>query len=93
MALALGLVLAVSIQDLTPENVLPVWVSDLPGAAAATLVPLGVAGAGVFMAFLGGQITVVEGDRRRCSLLLSLYYVYFADTNTFHYFTIKIITR
>lgn len=27
------------------------------------------------------------------SLLLSLYYVYFADTNTFHYFTIKIITR
>ena len=56
----------VSIQDLTPENVLPVWVSDLPGAAAATLVPLGVAGAGVFMAFLGGQITVVEGDRRRC---------------------------
>ena len=66
LALALGLVLAVSIQDLTPENVLPVWVSDLPGAAAATLVPLGVAGAGVFMAFLGGQITVVEGDRRRC---------------------------
>ena len=66
LALALGLVLAVSIQDLTPENVLPVWVSDLPGAAAATLVPLGVAGAGVFIAFLGGQITVVEGDRRRC---------------------------
>ena len=31
LALALGLVLAVSIQDLTPENVLPVWVSDLPG--------------------------------------------------------------
>lgn len=27
------------------------------------------------------------------SLPLSLYYVYFADTNTFHYFTIKIITR
>lgn len=25
------------------------------------------------------------------SLLLSLYYVYFADTNTFHYFTIKIM--
>ena len=41
-AKTLGLVLAVAIQDLTPENVLPLWVSDLTGAAAATLVPLGV---------------------------------------------------
>lgn len=57
LALTLGLVLLFSILDITPEHVLPVWFSDLPGAAAATLVPVGVLSCGVFGGFLAGKVT------------------------------------
>lgn len=65
LALTLGLVILFSVLDLTPEHVLPVWFSDLPGAAAATLVPVSVLSAGVFAAFLGGKVTPREDDGRR----------------------------
>lgn len=65
LALTLGLVLLFSILDLAPEHVLPVWFSDLPGAAAAALVPAGVLSVGVFAAFLCGKVTRREDDGRR----------------------------
>ncbi|NCB62851.1 MAG: spore gernimation protein [Clostridia bacterium] len=65
LAVALGLVLAFSVADLRPENVLPVWTGDIPSVAAATTVPLGVVGVGIFAAFLGGRVKRREGDRRR----------------------------
>lgn len=65
LALTLGLVLLFSILDLTPEHVLPVWFSDLPGAAAASLVPVGVLSVGLFAAFLAGKITRRGDDGRR----------------------------
>lgn len=65
LALTLGLVLLFSILDITPEHVLPVWFSDLPGAAAAALVPVGVLSCGVFGGFLAGKVTRRGDDARR----------------------------
>lgn len=65
LSLVLGVVLFFSILDMTPENVLPVWYGDLPGIAAATAIPVGVAGAGIFGAFLAGQVEGKTHSRRR----------------------------
>lgn len=65
LALVLALVLLFSILDMEAGHVLPLWISDLPGAAAATLVPVGALGCGVYAAFLGGEVTPREDDRRR----------------------------
>ena len=66
LSLGLGLVLFFSVSQMALENVLPIWVEDLPGIATATLVPLGVAGMGIYAAFLGGQIAPRDGDKKRC---------------------------
>lgn len=66
LSLGLGLVLLFSVSQMTLENVLPIWTEDLPGIAAAALVPLGVAGMGIYAAFLGGQVAPREGDKKRC---------------------------
>ena len=65
LSIALGLVLLFSILDVTPEHVLPVWFSDLPGILAASAVPVGVLSAGIFAAFVAGQVERREDDRRR----------------------------
>lgn len=65
LMLALGLVLAFSILDVTPENVLPVWVEDVPGVLAATAVPVGVLSCGVFGAFLWGVVRPAGDSGRR----------------------------
>lgn len=65
LAITLGVVLAFSVADLTPENVLPVWTGDLPGVAAATVVPVGIVALGVFAAFLWGNVSPQKGDRPR----------------------------
>lgn len=71
LALAVALVLAFSILGATPEYVLPVWFSDLPAAAAATLIPAGALSCGVYGAFLTGRVIPREGDRRRGALWLA----------------------
>lgn len=71
LALAVALVLAFSILGATPEYVLPVWFSDLPAAAAATLIPVGALSCGVYGAFLTGRVIPREGDRRRGALWLA----------------------
>lgn len=56
LAVTLGLVLVFSVADMTPENILPIWVEDVPGLATATVVPLGITGVAVFAAFLAGRV-------------------------------------
>lgn len=65
LAVTLGAVLAFSVADFSPAYVLPVWVEDLPSAAAASLIPLGVVLQGVFAAFLAGSVTPRPGDWAR----------------------------
>ena len=57
LALILALVVGFSLLDARPRRVLPVWTQDLPGAAAASLVPVGVLSGTVFGGFLAGQVT------------------------------------
>ena len=70
LALTLGLVLLFSILDMSPEHVLPVWITDVPAVTAATLVPVGVLSCGVFGGFLGGNVTRRSGDARQGLLWL-----------------------
>ena len=67
--LALGLVLALvllfSILDVSPSYVLPVWLSDLPAAALATLRPAAALSCGAYAAALASRVERREGDRRR----------------------------
>lgn len=65
LTVTLVLVLAFSVTDLRPENVLPIWTEDIPGVLRATVVPLSMAGVGVFAAFLGGRVAERAGDGRR----------------------------
>lgn len=65
LAVTLGTVLLFSALGVAPENVLPVWVEDLPAIAAASLVPVGTLCFGVFGAFLAGNVTRREGDGTR----------------------------
>ena len=65
LALILALVVGFSLLDARPRRVLPVWTQDLPAAAAATLVPVGVLSGGVLGGFLAGQVAPREGDARR----------------------------
>lgn len=68
LALTLGLVLLFSILDMSPEHVLPVWITDVPAVTAATLVPVGVLSCGVFGGFLGGTSPgVLVTPDRDCS--------------------------
>lgn len=66
-ALVVGLVfsLALGAFQMEPRHVLPVWVEDVPGLLTAALPVLGLLGYGVFAAFLGGNVTRADGDRRR----------------------------
>lgn len=64
LALILTLVVGFSLLDARPRRVLPVWTQDLPAAAAATLVPVGVLSGGVLGGFLAGQVSPREGDAR-----------------------------
>ena len=70
LSLGLGLVVLVSLLDLEPERVLPVWSSDLPRAGAAALIPVGVVSRGALAAFLAGQVEGQAGDRRRGAVRL-----------------------
>ena len=70
LALTLGLVLLFSILDMSPEHVLPVWITDVPAVTAATLMPVGVLSCGVFGGFLGGNVTRRSGDAGRGLLWL-----------------------
>ena len=65
LALILALVVGFSLLDARPRRVLPVWTQDLPAAAAATLVPVGVLSGGVLGGFLAQQVSPREGDARR----------------------------
>ncbi len=65
LALILALVVGFSLLDARPRRVLPVWTQDLPAAAAATLVPVGVLSGGVLGGFLAAQVSPREGDARR----------------------------
>ena len=64
LALILALVVGFSLLDARPRRVLPVWTQDLPAAAAASLVPMGVLSGGVFGGFLAGQVSRGERDAR-----------------------------
>lgn len=68
-ALALGcaLALALGLAVLRTEwnNVGPIWVEDLPGAAGGAVPLLGLAGYGVLGAFLAGQVRRRDEDRGR----------------------------
>lgn len=68
-ALALGVALAVALAlaALRTEwnNVGPIWLEDLPGAAGGAVPVLGLVGYGVLGAFLAGQVKRREVDRGR----------------------------
>lgn len=57
LALILALVVGFSLLDARPRRVLPIWTQDLPAAAAATLVPIGILSGAVLGGFLGGCVT------------------------------------
>ena len=67
LALAVGLVfsLALGAFQIEPRHVLPIWAEDVPGLLSAALPVLGLLGYGLFAAFLGGNVTRTENDRRR----------------------------
>ena len=65
LALGLGTVLVLGSVQVDPKNVLPVWVEDLPGAAAGTLPVFGVLGYAVYGAFFGESVTRQEGGRKQ----------------------------
>lgn len=65
LALGLGTVLVLGSVQVDPKNVLPVWVEDLPGAAAGTLPVFGVLGNAVYGAFFGESVTRQEGGRKQ----------------------------
>ena len=65
LALILAVVVGFSLLDARPRRVLPVWTQDLPAAAAATLVPVGVLSGGVLGGFLAGQVSPGTDDARR----------------------------
>ena len=56
LALILALVVGFSLLDARPRRVLPVWTQDLPAAAAATLVPVGVLSGRALGGLLGGHV-------------------------------------
>ena len=64
LGLIFALVVGFSLLDARPRRVLPVWAEDLPGAAAATLAPVGVLSGGVLGGFLAGQVSPRPGDAR-----------------------------
>lgn len=70
-ALALGLTLGVSLLlglfRVEGENLGPVWVEDLPGAALGALPVLALLGYGVFAGFLGGHIARRPENGRQLS--------------------------
>lgn len=67
LALAVGLAfsLALGAFQIEPRHVLPIWAEDVPGLLSAALPVLGLLGYGLFAAFLGGNVTRTENDRRR----------------------------
>ena len=64
LSLILALVVGFSLLDARPRRVLPVWTQDLPAAAAAAFVPVGVLSGAVLGGFLAGQVTP-EGNSAR----------------------------
>ena len=65
LSITLAAVLLFALFNVEPENVLPVWVEDAPGVAAATLPVLSIRGYAVYGAFLAGAVRRREGDRPR----------------------------
>lgn len=67
LALGLGLGAALLLGSFRVElkNVLPVWVEDIPGAAAGALPVLGVLGYAVYGAFFGEYVIRQEGCQRQ----------------------------
>lgn len=66
LAGALGLVLVLGLFQIKGEHLLPVWLQDLPGAAASGLSVLSVTGYAVFGGFLAGAVKREAGNRRKC---------------------------
>ena len=65
LSLCLGVVLFLGLFRVEPQNVLPVWVQDVPEVLRGTLPALSVVGYVIFGAFLGGGVARKEGNRRR----------------------------
>ena len=65
LAIGLGFSLILGVLQVEPRHILPLWTEDLPGVLSAAVPVLGLFGYVVFAAFLGGNVTRGEGDRRR----------------------------
>ena len=65
LAIGLGFSLILGVLQVEPRHILPLWTEDLPGVLSAAVPVLGLFGYVVFAAFLGGNVTGGEGDRRR----------------------------
>lgn len=65
LAIGLGFSLLLGVLQVEPRHILPLWTEDLPGVLSAAVPVLGLFGYVVFAAFLGGNVTRGEGDRRR----------------------------
>ena len=65
MAIGLGFSLLLGVLQVEPRHILPLWTEDLPGVLSSAVPVLGLFGYVVFAAFLGGNVTRGEGDRRR----------------------------
>lgn len=65
LCVALGAVLIFAALRVEVENVLPVWVDDVPGALFSALPVLNTAAYGIYGVFLTGSVTRRETDRAR----------------------------
>lgn len=65
LSITLAAVLLFALFHVEPENVLPIWVEDIPGVGAAALPVLSILGYTVYGAFLSGTVRRRKGDRPR----------------------------
>ena len=65
LCMALGAVLFFGAFNLEADNVLPVWVEDVPDVLTSAVPVLGTLGHTIFGGFLAGELRRKEGDRRR----------------------------
>lgn len=65
LAVTLGIVLLLAAFQMEPENLLPIWIEDLPAAGAAVVPVLSLLGYAVPGAFLAGRLKRQDKDRSR----------------------------